>query len=254
MEYDEAQPQKICAVYFSSNNIYFPNTEEAFIKSIKQKDKYEWYNLRIPYAHKHLFLRDIKKQWYLTGINNNINCPQKLLDFLKKETFGYSIIMLGSSAGGFASVLYGSLLQADKVYTFNGQFEIESLLNTSTAEIDPLIFRFANYKDLRKYYDVKPYINKHTNIFYFYSARSEWDNSQFEHIKETKINVVSFLTSRHGIPFPKKNLTFIFQLNNDKLLEFAEKTFSPIVFSIKIIGIFKTLKGIYSQIKQKLCK
>jgi hypothetical protein len=251
IEYNECQPRKICAIYFSSNNIYYPNTEEAFIDSIKLKNKYEWFNLRIPCANKHLFLRDIKKQWYLSGINININSPQKLFDFLQEETLGYSVILSGSSAGGFASVLYGSLLKADKVYSFNGQFEIESLLHCSNAKTDPLIFRYADDKDLRKFYDVKPYINKYTNIFYFYSAGSQWDNSQFNHIKETNVSVISFLTRRHGIPFPKINLPVIFSLTMSELKKMTKKIHLPLLFSLKQAGSIKTIKGLFLQWKMK---
>lgn len=37
IEYDEEKDNNICAVYFSSNDIYFPNTEEIFRKRIVEK-------------------------------------------------------------------------------------------------------------------------------------------------------------------------------------------------------------------------
>jgi len=106
--YDEKCINKdTCAIYFSSNNIYYPNTEEVFRKRIIERDFYEWYHTRISKAYKHIFLRDIKKQWYITGINSQINSPELLLNFLKKEVKGFSTITVGSSAGGSAEVLYG---------------------------------------------------------------------------------------------------------------------------------------------------
>ena len=141
IEYSEEVPKKYCIIYFSSNDIYYPNTENAFIEQLLGKNRFEWYKTRINYGHKHIFIRDIQKQWYLGGINSRIDTPEKLIAFLKNETKGYLVIAIGSSAGGFASIIYGQLLNAERIYSFNGQFEIRSILNSSTETIDPLIFR-----------------------------------------------------------------------------------------------------------------
>lgn len=69
IEYDNQGEKKWCAIYFSSNDIYFPNTEEIFRKRIIEKNFFEWYHSRINRAYKHIFVRDIFKQWYLMGIN-----------------------------------------------------------------------------------------------------------------------------------------------------------------------------------------
>lgn len=34
--------RKIGIVYFSSNNLYYPNTKEVFEKTIFQKNRFEW--------------------------------------------------------------------------------------------------------------------------------------------------------------------------------------------------------------------
>ena len=124
-----------CAVYFCSNDIYYPNTEEIFKKRIIEKNFFEWYGSRIKKAYKHIFIRDVFKQWYLAGINSNINTPEKLIEFLRKETEGYHTVMLGSSAGAYAAILYGSLLQTKKVIAFNPQYELKSFLNFGSITI-----------------------------------------------------------------------------------------------------------------------
>ena len=98
IEFDEKGDKEWCAVYFCSNDIYYPNTEEIFRKRIIEKNFFEWYHSRITKASKHIFIRDIFKQWYLAGINQNINTPEKLIEFLKKETEGYKVVTIGSSA------------------------------------------------------------------------------------------------------------------------------------------------------------
>ena len=55
---------------------------------IVEKNFFEWYNLRIEKAYKHIFVRDVFKQWYLSGINQSIDSPERLIEFLKNETDG----------------------------------------------------------------------------------------------------------------------------------------------------------------------
>lgn len=128
IEYDNQGNKNWCAIYFCSNDIYYPNTEEIFRKRIVEKNFFEWYHSRINMASKHIFVRDVFKQWYLMGINAKINTPEKLTEFLRKETEGYNIVTIGSSAGGYAAILHGSLLSAKYILAFNPQFEIKSLL------------------------------------------------------------------------------------------------------------------------------
>ena len=80
---------KICAIYFSSNFIYYPNNEASFCAAIFDKNRFEWWNLRHPKACKHIFIRDVYKQWYLHGINVELDSIEKLSDFLKEEFSEY---------------------------------------------------------------------------------------------------------------------------------------------------------------------
>lgn len=89
--YGESSEENVCAIYFSSNDIYFPNTEEIFRKRIVEKNFFEWYHTRVK-ARKHIFVRDVFKQWYIEGINTIINSPEKMEEWLKTETLGYQVI------------------------------------------------------------------------------------------------------------------------------------------------------------------
>ncbi len=241
VEYDNKAIKEYCILYFSSNNIYFPNSPSAFEKNIVKKNRYEWYANRIT-GYKHIFLRDIKKQWYVSGINSTINTPKKLLEFLMRETSGFKIITLGSSAGGFAAILYGQLLNAELIYSFNGQFEVKSLLKSSNETIDPLLFRNQENKSLLPYFDVKPFIKKPQNVYYFHSRKSKWDGEQRKHVDDLAINVISFNTKHHGIPFLKSNLSFVLNSSEKHLRLLSSKNNHPIVFSIKAIGFVNTVK------------
>lgn len=247
IDYNQGAEKKYCVLYFSSNDLYYPNTETALREQVLKKNRFEWYGKRINHAFKHVFLRDIKKQWYLTGINESISTPEKLFHFLKSETEGYKVVALGSSAGGFAAVLFGQLLNAECIFTFNGQFEIASLLNKPNAEIiDPVIFRNRDNKNLTPYFNLSKIITNPDSIYYFHSNKSQWDIEQWEVINNIPVHKISFATSNHGIPFLKSNLLTVLNLPLEDLRKLSGKTMHPLMFSLKTVGLVKTLEGLKS--------
>lgn len=242
----------ICAIYFSSNDIYYPNNEEIFRKRIVEKNFYEWYKIRVEAASKHIFVRDVYKQWYLKGVNAEIDSIEKLYEFLKAETEGYQIITVGSSAGGYAAVLFGYLLNATKVLAFNPQFEIQSLTKRSDESINPLIHRLMN-TEVAKYFDLLSAIDfSATNIFYFCSIKSPWDIQQYNHIESNgSIHRLCFDTSHHGIPFLKVALPKVLNMSDNQLMQFEYCANSPLYFTIRQVGVIATIKGLVSQMISK---
>ena len=252
IEYDDKGDKNWCAIYFCSNDIYYPNTEEIFRKRIVEKNFFEWYHSRINKASKHIFVRDIFKQWYFMGISAKINTPEKLTEFLRKETKGYNIVTVGSSAGGYAAILYGSLLNAKYTITFNPQFELLSLMKRSSEKKNPILFRTKDEKFI--YHDISTFININTKIFYFYSKNSEWDKEENLYIgkKHSNLYKIAFHTKHHGIPFLKVALQKVINLQPTDLERLAKTNHFPILFTIRMVGILKTINGIYIQLKKRL--
>lgn len=240
------------AIYFTSNNLYYPNTVECFENTIYKKDRYEWTNLKINRASKHIFVRDVYKRWYITGVNAQISSISLLLEKLKKEVAGYSeIVTIGSSAGGYAASLFGSLLNANLVFDFNGQWELNSAIRNNG---------YRSLESLRKkcgvYYDIVPLIRNSDHIFYFVSMKSKWDMEQDEYSHSLNMNRIYFSTSHHGIPFLKIALPIVLNLKREQLEKLVYKTYNPIFFTMKLCGIFPTIicffKGLVSKIKRKI--
>lgn len=253
IEYDETATSKdTCAIYFSSNNIYFPNEENVFRKRIVERNAFEWYGMRIKRAYKHIFIRDVFKQWYLLGINDRINTPEALLAFLKQETIGMKIITLGSSAGGYAAILYGTQLKAEQVLAFNPQFEIGSLLPKTDAAKNPVLFRLQDTEWI-KFFDLKAICDfSDTNIYYFHSAKSPWDNEQWEHVKGCQdIHHLAFWTAHHGIPFLKVALPEVLNLDWSQLSSLEKKTHHPLLFAIRQAGLIQVICGVAKQIFER---
>lgn len=245
IEYDDSNPKDYCVIYFSSNDIYFPNSEIAFTENIIKTNRFEWYRSRVNFAYKHIFIRDVKKQWYLSGINASVNSPSKLFEFLKQETAGYKIISIGSSAGGFIATIIGQQLKAERIYSFNGQFEIRALANKPSASlIDPILYRNINDPVLTPYYDALNFILNPETIYYFHSNKCQWDIEQYKHLNGIKVNKISFITNNHGIPFLKSNLPVVLNLSETQLKELSGKTLHPLFFSLKMVGLLKTIEGL----------
>ena len=246
----EASSKEYCAIYFSSNNIYTPNEESAFKYRIVEKNSFEWYGLRMKKAYKHIFVRDIFKQWYLKGINAEIDTPEKLCSFLIKETQGMKVICIGSSAGGYAAILYGSLLKAERVIAFNAQFELRSLLSREDEAKNPLVYRVLN-TEYEKYLELPSVANMaNTEVFLFQSTMSKWDILQDKYIKDTlPIHKIRFRTSIHGVPFLKVAIPAIYDMDSSKLIKYEKQINNPFLFTIKMVGIIKTITGFIQQYK-----
>ncbi len=250
IQYDKQCPTKeYCAIYFSSNDIYFPNTKEIFRKRIVEKNFYEWYETRIERAYKHIFVRDIYKQWYLKGINSAIDTPEKLMNWLEAETKGYKVIALGSSAGGYAAILYGSKLHAEHIFAFNPQFELSSLFERSDEEKNPLLYRLRG-TEWSKYFDITPMMSvAPNNIYYFYSSKSLWDIKQYQHINDVKgIHRIGFSTSHHGIPFLKVALPKVLNMDTKDLCRLESQMNNSAIFTIRIVGLRRAIMGFYKQV------
>lgn len=232
--------EEVFAVYFSSNYIYFPNKEETFQKAIIEKNRFEWYNLRHPKANRHLFIRDIYKQWYLHGINYQLNSIEKLTDFIKSTIGAHKSYFIGSSAGGYMAVLAGSLLNVDRIYAFNNQFFLTDLLTNSSVAVDPIIFREQHNPQIKQYFHIKKYIKNPNTIYYFHSNKSQWDIDQYKEVKDIGMHVININTKVHGIPILKNNLVPLFAMDEDELSKLTTKSLHPITTSQKIIGNWET--------------
>ena len=247
----------LCVIYFSSNEIYYPNTLKSFEYSIIERDKYEWKRNRFPNAGKHIFIRDIRKQWYIGGINSQLDTPLKLAEFLKRETKGYKVFTIGSSAGGFAAILFGSLLNVNRVYAFNSQLNLRVTMQSSNSFVDPILFDKVNDEVLKPYFDLSNFITHGVDYYYFQSCQSKMDVEQHEsisHLAKKHLKIIRFKTSNHGFPFLRINLPHILAFDKKNLEGLVGKSFNIFVFSIHLIGFLDTFIFVFKAIVDRYRK
>lgn len=238
IRYDEENRNSgICAIYCSSSGLYFPNTEEEFCKAfIERTDNFEWKKHLIQSAYKHIWIRDITKEFYVRGINAEVNSIEKLIEFLKDATDGLRVVLIGSSGGGYIASLLGCVLHAKVVYCFSGFFN----LNVLDEETWPLIKTepyVSAYKN--KWYDLSELIRESgVDILYFYPGKLRGDIEQASYVQDIKnVHKYCFRSSVHGVPFSDQSALDML-LNSDseyimeKLKFFEGKRISCLIWKV----------------------
>jgi len=230
-------------IYFSSNGIYFPNTIDAFSKEIYQNDKFELSNPRnqIKNSAKNVYIRDIYKQWYFKGINKNINTIDKLIEFVSNNYDPNDLTLVGISSGGYIASLIGSVINANRVFNFSGQFDLikHALKNKKTINQNPILREYQNHPDFQSYYNLSSFLkNSETKIYYF-SGINKWDLPQYELFNKYE-NVISYRikTELHGVPFPIIALPKILNLDDQELISLSNRMSDK-------TSVFKFLSLIY---------
>lgn len=234
-----------CAVYFSSNDLYFPNNRARFHERVVRRNTFEWFGTRVPGCRKHIFVRDVFKQWYLGGINARLDSPARIAEWLERETKGYRVTMAGSSAGGYAAALFGSLLGAERVFSFNGYFDLVPETEVEgAARVNPLLTRYRNSEELAPLYRLGRFLHRRTPVYYFHSLHSPIDREQKALLgSHEAVHVIPFDTAHHGIPFPKCCLGRVFQYTDAQLLALCGRMHRPLMFSLRCAGLWATACG-----------
>lgn len=217
IEYDN-NPSDLAVIYFTSNGMYEDNETDFYDKVINH-NRFEWYKSRIMKKAKHIFVRDVYKGHYLKGINAHLNSQDKLGAFLKKETLGKRIITIGSSAGGYAAVLFGQMLDADYIISLSGQFFIKD-----------------------ETYNLKKLMQEHSRpVYYFLPYFSRQDLPQYEYVKGLEnLFCIKVAASDHVLNFPHNLLVELINMESDGLKKLSAQTrdvpWSIKNFIIKVIG------------------
>jgi hypothetical protein len=245
-----------CLLLCSGNGLYFPNTDEEYINKIRKQNRYEWENIaknkiiRKSFS-KIIFIRDIYKQWYVTGINSKLNCVDKLVEYLKDETEGYKIIIAGSSAGGYTAVLLGVLLEAFRIITVSGQYNLWPFVDKN-----PLLEKYKNETTKSRYYDLRELLkfNK-TPILYFFPIKCEGDIEQYEFIKDDE-NILFFRidSNKHGAGISGTQYPYIFSCEKEEIEKIYSRYREKIINGRKFYYKFSVLIMSYLLLPLKIAK
>jgi hypothetical protein len=146
------------------------------------------------------FYLDESKNLYHCGITNISTDIQTTVDYLRPIVSKYSnVIFLGVSAGGYAAILFGSLLNITSVVAF----------------IPPTNLRSRNKNIEEEYRNIQKHINKTTN-YYIYGDSAISDVNDHHHISHCE-NIAIYpnvhLTRMNGVDMKTiRNNGMLFQI------------------------------------------
>lgn len=193
---NEAAVGDWCILFVSSHGMYANNTKEAFESTIIRDDRYDWTNLAKveplkTSVSRFIFIRDLYKQWYISGINSEIDDIDKLAEYLRSLTKGYRLIIVGNSAGGYMAALLAAKLKAERAFSISGQWDISDRVND--AYVKAAINAGYEYLSILKYLDPE------IPIFYLYPKGSQWDQKQADLVKAfPNVIEIPFKSTFHG--------------------------------------------------------
>jgi len=157
-------------IAFSGNGLYYPNEEHILQKKILEEDYYEWYNIlkdEISKYKKIIFVRDVRKTWYVDGINKKYNTIEKVFDLLKQVTSEYDeITCVGNSAGGYAAVLFGCLLNAKKIFTISGYIHVNNTIYEDL--LNPKLLQASKNPEKYKWFDISPLVAEYKGTIFIF--------------------------------------------------------------------------------------
>lgn len=243
----------ICYIFFSSNNIWYPNTEESFKKSFIDNDYYEWRRFSELPVKKIIYVRDIYKSWYVTGVNKRMNSVDDVIEFLKKQTVGMKIVTIGSSAGGYMAALTAALLAAEYCICFSAQFDLKV---DGALGVNPFLKKYCRDKNRSRYYNIVEIIKKsEADIFYLMPAFSAPDKAQMEKVLDIKnVHILKIASRRHGVPLFTGNLEYLLKSDKDSLISLFDSEKGVVVGMLSISIRLSGILGTYKCIKNDLIK
>jgi hypothetical protein len=248
-----------CFIFFSSNGLYEPCDPETFHRVVLENNRFEWKQHVPRFANKVIFLRDVKKQWYLEGINSHINTIEKLACFLRENTHGLKVICVGNSAGGYAAALFGCLLNASHVFSFSGQFSLLHVLETEAERAtNPTVVKYEKNPDYQKYFSIVDYVKtSQTPVFYLYPGKCDADIAQSRLVENIEsVYMFRFDSEEHGGTCLHLNFLDLFSQSRKELCqlhrEYKNSLIRPIPFSIRTSGFARSLLYGVKHIKKGL--
>jgi len=138
-----------------------------------------------------IFLRDFEKSWYHLGVNTVGGNIDEVAEFLKKTANEYeTVITWGNSMGGYASILFSSLINADMCFSFVPQTFIDEKNRKIFGDRDNKqkskicsISTTPQYFDLKNYLQTKITNQEKTKFYVFYGTKSRLDKIHTERMK-----------------------------------------------------------------------
>lgn len=146
---------------------------------------FEFFNAVSSFGVKKVFLRDLTQSWYhrgVTGIGSDIPAVADYVSGIVEQSGATRTVVVGNSAGAYAALLFGHLLNVDEVHAFSPQTFIDPEMRAQHEDDrwQPFVDRLmaAGGPDPR-FTDLLPILSKggvKTTFHIYYAAPEELEN------------------------------------------------------------------------------
>jgi len=239
---------KVLYIFFSSQGLWNAPDPDSFSQRVISQDYYDYYNVtQSKFFAKNkfdlLFVRDIYLSWYAYGINERVDSQSALTDFLAEKSKAYDeVVAVGSSAGGYAAILFGARINADRIIVFGAQNDLAGHLEFYK---DSDVYDYFDADSGRAILDLAPLIREYSGkIYYFYASRAKVDIFQFSRLEGAPC-VVAFpiRSDEHGRTLLAENMLDVICASDKKMLRIAKriegKEIGSVGFCFLSGGIFR---------------
>ncbi|QAA81357.1 hypothetical protein EI546_06280 [Aequorivita sp. H23M31] len=153
-----------------------------------------------------IFLRDFNQAWYHMGVDSELNSMDEITEYLGKMITekGYEkVCFIGNSMGGYAALLFGSILKVSCVIAFAPQTFINKgnrlfYLDRRWRKQIARVYAFNNKKT--ENFDIKKILSRNqdfgTRLNIYYSTQHRLDKIHAERLK--RINNIFLHPIREG--------------------------------------------------------
>ncbi|MTI38282.1 hypothetical protein [Fulvivirga lutimaris] len=193
-------------------------------------DNFQFKNMFRDQGFKKIYVRDLKHHWYLNSIyqvgdniEETVSFFKSVIDLEKIE----KVVTIGSSAGGFAAILYGSLLKVDQIIAFSPQTFMDSFhrliyYDTRWKDRKKEIYRIKGLE--KKYLDLRKISSDYKGeLVLFYDKGHRLDNIHASRIKCENMRLFNDLGAGHNL---------VSKLKKDNRLEYYLNLVNPEIFEI----------------------
>ena len=169
-----------------------------------------------------IFIKDFWQCWYqkgLLGLTKNVDETAMFLKQELSEINAKKVIFIGTSAGGYASILFGILLNIDEILSFSPQTYIEKKVFAKFKSVDSRIddINFTSpYLDLSKIPESQSYSGK-MNIYY--GDQNKHDKQHARKLSQFKsVNLIDLPTNTHNTAKYLKDQGKLNKIFEDKII------------------------------------
>lgn len=154
-----------------------------------------------------IFIRDFNQMWYQKGVDDNINSTDKIKKYLEFQIQNNNydeICFIGNSMGGYAAILFGTLLDVNNIICFapqtfidkkNRLFALDFRWKKQMKKIHKNPLKEKEVFDLKRYLLDNNKYNSKINIYY--SSANRLDNIHAKRMKGIK-GVILFNHDKGG--------------------------------------------------------